>query len=203
MHDTRSGDRSTWLHGLSRLLTLCSSSGADAQFLSSRLVKGFAIDLEYLQAAQCRQWDAVWEPYESLDPRLPTCLHRGLAMYACFMRCGFPATHYLMSGLSWRKKLVILRWRLGVIHMLAVHLHGLPYEDRLCVHHMNDWQTVQDALHVLGECPVTDMYRPEALQLPRHSHPYLALRNWWQMAFRTSLQQLADFLQEITQVFTV
>ena len=96
-------------------------------------VKGFAIDLDYLQ---CRQWEAVWEPYESVDPRLTTCLHRGLAMYACFMCCRFPATHYLMSGLSWRKKLLILRWRLGVVHMLAVHIHGLPYEDRLYVHHL-------------------------------------------------------------------
>ena len=64
-----------------------------------------------------------------------------------------------------------------------------------------DDPAIQDACHVLVECPVTSMFRPDSLEVHFGGiGPALSLRSWWSYALRSNLHVLGMFLMEVSSV---
>lgn len=204
----RAGEKSCWTASFQQLLQLCTPQ-SQHPYIKSRLHKGFVLDKSWLQDQMKQLWSQQLRPFQLHDPRDPGCPHRQLAMYAQFMACSIPPrSHYWFSSLPLQLRKVILSWRLGATQALAVHMHSLPFPVRICLQCSGGGHTcIQDAFHVLCECPVTQLVIPDAL-LPiptraAHTPWYSSLRQWWAVHLRSQLGTLATFLQDLQERFSL
>lgn len=199
VHWFQQDDKHSWTYGLYKSLAQ-TSSRSQHEFLKSRIRKLRAVDISYLGDAHMMHWGSQWQRYSGINPRDPLASHRVLAAYDQYSRCEIPRAHYLFASIPWKFKHIILKWRLGATNALAVELHNLPFCARVCTQHVDP--AIQDACHVLMECPVTSMFRPDSLAVHFGGiGPALSLKSWWAYALRSNLHDLGMFLMEVSRVF--